>query len=145
MKNNREIKFRVWSKKYNKWINNCAVIDCDGNIDSHFLEIRDNGERIEHIVELSKEENIIQQFTGLLDKNNKEIYEGDIINFETYGIPHGPERDFIKNAEVYYDEKLVSFCFGRFNNGEYKYTYQMTDRIDKKTLEVVGNIFEKKI
>lgn len=136
MKNNKTIKFRVWDKIFNKWLvpNN----DHPGNI---YVYLQTSLGRL-IVFEEYENKILLQQFIGLLDKNSKEIYEGDIINFETYGFSHGPERDYIKNAEVYYDEKLVSFCFGRFDSGEYKYTYQMTDRIDEKTMEIIGNVYE---
>ena len=126
--NKRIIKFRAWDE-HQKYMTYQGKPDLE-TIQSFMFHFGDKS---------------LMQFIGLKDRNNQEIYEGDIINFETYGIPHGPERDFIKNAEVYYDEKIASFCFGRFNSEDYEYTYQMTDRIDEKTVEVVGNIFEKKI
>lgn len=126
--NKRIIKFRAWDE-HQKYMTYQGKPDLE-TIQSFMFHFGDKS---------------LMQFIGLKDRNNQEIYENDIINFETYGIPHGPERDFIKNAEVYYDEKIASFCFGRFNSEDYEYTYQMTDRIDEKTVEVVGNIFEKKI
>ena len=133
--NKRIIKFRVWYDKTKKMYYPTFFYAFE-NENMHW-DWKDG--------DFTKASDKVMQFIGLKDRNNQEIYEGDIINFETYGIPHGPERDFIKNVEVYYDEKIASFCFGRFNSEDYEYTYQMTDRIDEKTIEVVGNIFEKKI
>ncbi len=136
---NRQIKFRIWDSKNNKFLTESKVENNfhDGEKDvvdgySYFLDREYFNDRF-----------IFNQFIGLLDKNGQKIYEGDIINFEIYGITHGPERDYIKNAEVYYDEKIASFCFEKFSGENFNYTYQMIDRIDEKTLEIVGNIFEK--
>ena len=87
---------------------------------------------------LVKQGYTIQQFTGLKDKNEKDIYEGDYINFSVdYSHPLG-DRDIVdwKNQVVHYDEKLAGFFFG------YKHEFQIMDNVMTETLEVVGNIFD---
>ena len=131
-------------------MNHCAVIDCPGNIGSHFIVKYDDGRIEQAFVALPKEENIVQQYTGLKDKTGREIYEGDIINFTVLGFAHGPETEKITNAEVWFSEEDLQYVFGKFEMNslnkqgkkEY-YWYSIADRIDKNSIEIVGNIYEK--
>jgi uncharacterized phage protein (TIGR01671 family) len=60
--NQREIKFRVWNKDKKQWERHALGMGTDGQL------ITNHNEDFE-----------LQQFTGLTDKNGKEIYEGDIL------------------------------------------------------------------
>jgi len=69
------------------------------------------------------------QYTGLEDKNGKEIYEGDIIKCYDFGIT-------AIGIVVY---KIDSFQIDWIKNGT-RFNNYISVRIDK--IEVIGNIFE---
>lgn len=75
---NREIKFRAWDKAHNKMCYevNLYTIASKGRLNKAQL----NHKSFMNTIGLDCE---IMQFSGQNDKNGVEIYEGDIVNFET--------------------------------------------------------------
>lgn len=86
--------------------------------------------------------NTIGQYTGLKDKNEKEIYEGDIVKVRLY--KGEGEKYFIGKVEYFGSNFIVDAD----NNSEY-HVYDLDGfgidyRYNLEDCEVIGNIYDNK-
>jgi uncharacterized phage protein (TIGR01671 family) len=109
----REIKFRAWD------------LDAKDKM-YHWEEI--SRTFIEH---LNHPRVAVMQFTGLTDKNGKEIYEGDLIS-ESNSSPY----------EVKWQYHSVKWIMQSFEEG--RYYREMHSDYAKNNYEIIGNIYENK-
>lgn len=122
----RAPKFRAWDKLVKIML---PVGDIDFDYEFAYLEEK-NGYRCER----DFDEIELMQFTGLKDKNGKEIFEGDIVKYEVGQSTYTEEVAYDKNLAGFgvKDAKAnVVFTFG-----------DITEDISLIFLEVIGNIYE---
>ena len=113
----REIKFRAWDKE------TCKMLDFTNE---HPLKIADKP-LVKNYVE-------VMQYTGLKDKNGKEIYEGDIVEWKYLQTWHKNEVRFVGGGFV-----VTTSGFKDDLNEP-----QDLSLVSILNCEIIGNIYENK-
>lgn len=122
----REIKFRIWDEEEHKmeralavdWFFKTAITSANPATNSHprGVSFRDKDE-------------ILMQYTGLQDRNGREIYEGDIIEFLEN------ESGETWTAKIVFEN--LAFKALDVEDGGYEYDFD-----DLTDIEVIGNIYK---
>ena len=140
---NREIKFRVWDKTTNTMFEDNKSTDI--TIEAYREMVDINGILLDYESEC---EAVLMQYTGLKDKNGKEIYEGDILSGgnrfdECYGTPvikignYDECKELFDEEGDFYELSCTGVYF-EFNNN----TCTGIDYTCISNFEVIGNIYE---
>lgn len=122
-------KFKIWDKTRNKWLfSNCGqfLLTQDGNVMFHM----DGDNPLEPIIDQIEYE--VLMYTGLKDKNGKEIYEGDIVKY-TSELENGIFEVKYGNCRFYglwIEANFMGITTDLFYLG------------CSNELEVIGNIYE---
>ena len=122
----REIKFRAKSRYGGDWVYGALLKD---NV---FTYVLSGNPKVTMGLQVTKEvaeviPETVGQFTGRLDKNSREIYEGDIVRIEDSS-----------NAIIEYSNLEAMFIFNFIG----KWKIYGTWNTARKYIEIIGNIHE---
>jgi uncharacterized phage protein (TIGR01671 family) len=145
----REIKFRAWDLETGGWATHNDFLGDSTSPIKVSASVNPPS-----ILQFGRDDLIIQQFTGLKDRNGREIYEGDILSFpdtESEYVDVGIGN--VKVAEF----PLNAFFPIEFKEGEFGMTVEDTehgidgwislrafneDYYKMSECEVIGNIYQ---
>lgn len=116
----REIKFRAWTGEEMIFVHQLDIYPDSPNC------------RINNSVASHYDKWPLMQFTGLLDKNGKEIYEGDWVLYWTSRFPEVKLK-----AKIVYNNYVAAFQISYLNMND----HWVTDDIFPKEFEIIGNIY----
>ena len=113
----REIKFRAWDTKCQRWVKSNHLGD------SKKMTVRNTKKGFRFLNE-KESDFIFCQFTGLKDKNGKEIYQDDIVNIDGLNV----------RVDWYNGAWTVEYFTSP------KRSYLST--FDESDIEIIGNVWE---
>ena len=126
----RELKFRIWIKDekryYDESDEESYMIVPNGNV-TYTSEAYEEDDVWFNDTTSATNDVIVEQYTGLKDKNDKEIYEGDVVN--------------IQGIKYYVDFEHGGFWFNN-DNLKWKANRPFTHFQEINDTEVIGNVHE---
>ena len=124
---NREIKFRAWRKDTKQMFDDIMFCDFENEKTVHEQSLNESIEVAQGTFF------VLMQYTGLKDKNGKEIYEGDVVERYKGKIGSVEYGKYVTNNDE--NEDIFGWMFNDFTG-----RYWALD--PQSNWKVIGNIYE---
>jgi len=137
-----EIKFRAWDNDYKKMVHSvvCETFELGISFEGVVIgfEQENNTKDKPASIGVFPARFSPLQFTGLFDKNSKEIYEEDIVQQFSDDDPYFRYVVLFKNGAFGYQPHGEDYDFIPYaGNPHFKWNKNMSDK-----LEIIGNVYE---
>jgi len=131
----REIKFRAWDKTNRRMlpVNDINWVEGNARYNIDFITVWDDELNTGYTLDTHDNDFELMQYTGLKDKNGKEIYEGDILNYPKH-------KGYYLIKWICDGAEEVSDCGFACERDKPSYNYMLPSVW--KRMEVIGNVHQ---